>query len=387
MGKMGPDLPVLFFWFFASLLFYVYALYPLSVMAVSLVAGKKVKKAGFQPYISIVIAAYNEAKVIAATIENKLGLDYPADRLEIIVVSDSSDDGTDEIVSRYRDRHVRLIRQTPRQGKTSGLNLALPRAQGEIIVFSDSNSIYSRNALIDIAADFADPSVGYVTGKMIYVNPDGSITGDGCSAYMKYENMLRKFESAAGSAVGVDGGIDAIRKKLFTPMRPDQLPDFILPLKVVEQGYRVVYEPAALLNENSLSSPADEYRMRVRVSLRALNALKDMRHLMNPFKYGLFAWQLFSHKLLRYGAFVFLLSLYVCNLLAIHAGVFYRLFFLLQNAFYLTAIVLSCMAGRVKPPRIFYVPFYFCLVNAASMHAFWKFMNHEKMTTWAPRKG
>src|SRR5690606_20972471 len=159
--------------------------------------------------------------------------DYPAEKLEIIIVSDESEDGTDEIVktTAAQDPRVRLIRQVPRQGKTSGLNIAMLDATGEIIIFSDANSHYQPDAIRQLVDCFNDPNVGYVTGKMVYVNEEGNVVGDGCSAYMKYENYLRSLESQVSSVVGVDGGIDAIRKALYQPMNADQLPDFVLPLK------------------------------------------------------------------------------------------------------------------------------------------------------------
>jgi len=240
---------------------------------------------------------------------------------------------------------VRLIRQEPRAGKTSALNIAVPEARGEILIFSDANSIYEQNVLRELADNFNDPSVGYVTGKMIYTNADGTPSGDGCTAYMKYENRLRSWETSLGSIVGVDGGIDAVRKELYQPMNPDQLPDFVLPLKVVAQGYRVVYEPEAILKESSLATAKDEYKMRVRVALRALWGMWDMHHLLTlspsflpplsrsdareatpshlpPLSRSdapeatpshlptfppsiLYAWQLWSHKVLRYLCFIF----------------------------------------------------------------------------------
>ncbi len=172
--------------------------------------------------------------------------------------------------------------------------------------------------------NFADPEVGYVTGRMVYVDRQGTIIGDGCSAFMRYENRLRRYETALGSVVGVDGGIDAVRKSLYRFMRADQLPDFVLPLMVVEQGYRVVYEPEAVLQEPSLQNPADEYRMRVRVSLRALWALKDMRQLLTLRLNPLFAWQLWSHKVLRYLSFLFLIGAYLANGALWDAGAGYR---------------------------------------------------------------
>src|SRR5690606_14809748 len=246
----------------------------------------------------ILIAAFNEEQDIEHTLRNKIELDYPKDLLEILVVSDESVDQTDAIVERIAAEApipIRLIRQVPRQGKTSGLNLIAPQATGEILVFSDANSIYAPDALRKLVRNFADATVGYVTGKMVYTNPDGSMIGDGCSAYMKYENWLREKETSIGSVVGVDGGIDAIRASLFRILNPDQLPDFVQPLQVVEQGYRVVYEPEALLKELALDNSDREYRMRVRVSLRALCALHDMKQSLNPGRYGIFSLQPVSH--------------------------------------------------------------------------------------------
>jgi cellulose synthase/poly-beta-1,6-N-acetylglucosamine synthase-like glycosyltransferase len=375
------------FWLSLFLIFYVYILYAVVLVPLSLLFRRDVKKNYFSPSVSIIIAAYNEEGCIKETIENKLNLDYPGDRLEIIVVSDGSDDKTDEIVRECGTQNVRLLRQEPRQGKTAALNMAASAAKGEIIVFSDSNSIYFPNALRELVANFSDGSVGYVTGKMVYVNPEGSGVGDGCSAYMRYENLLRSMESRVSSIVGVDGGIDAVRKELFSPMSPDHLPDLILPLRVVEKGYRVLYDPTALLSEYSLNRPVDEYRMRVRVSLRALHAIKEMRHLLNPFRYGLLSWQLISHKLLRYNVFILLAALYVSNLLIAGINGFYAGVFLLQSMFYIFASSGYFLEKRKISLKMFQMPFYFCLVNLASAHAFLRFINNEKQVLWTPRRG
>ncbi len=200
------------------------------------------------------------------------------------MVSDGSTDGTDRVLTRLaqQDPRVAFFRQEPRAGKTAALNSLLERARGEIIVFADANSMYRPDTVRQLVAPFADPGVGYASGRMLYVDPQGSLVGDGCTAYMRYENALRTLESAVGSVVGVDGGVDAIRRSLYRPMRPDQLPDFVLPLAVVEQGRRVVYAPQAVLQEATLTSEGAEYRMRVRVALRALWALWDKRVLLNP---------------------------------------------------------------------------------------------------------
>lgn len=380
------------FWLSFLLLAYIYFGYPLCIKVLAAARPWPVKKhGGYQPRVSILIAAYNEARDIEATLNNKLALEYPTELLEILVVSDESDDGTDEIVNSVAAKascSVRLFRQVPRQGKTAGLNMLKEHANGDILAFSDANSEWEKGALRALVNNFNDPSVGYVTGKMVYVNPDGSLLGDGCSAYMKYENWLRSQETLAGSVVGVDGGIDAMRKDLYQSLRADQLPDFVQPLKVVEQGYRVVYEPQALLKEEALSDGGSEFSMRVRVSLRAFWALKDMKHLMNPARDPLFAWQLVSHKLLRYAAFVPMLTLAIAALylapvkgLYLVAAIGYGLFLYLA------------WSGHKKESRgeslstLYALPYYFVLLNLASFRACVAFFKGEKKVVWNPRKG
>ena len=369
------------------MIFYIYLGYPVLVVLGGLIRNKRIKKGDYQPHVTLLIAAYNEEDSINATIKNKLELDYPKDKLEIIVVSDGSTDGTDAILRKYKQQGVKLLRQEPRAGKTVALNMAVPNAKGEILVFSDANSLYASDALRHLVQNFHDEEVGYVTGKMIYLNPNGFPIGDGCTAYMKYENFLRSLETKLGSIVGVDGGIDAIRKKLYQPMNLDQLPDFVLPLKVVEQGYRVVYEPKATLRESALNSSIDEYRMRVRVSLRALWALKDMRVLLDIRRYKLFSWQLFSHKILRYNCFFFLIGLYLSNLFLWSYSTPYKIFLLAQNFFYLCAFIALFLQKQGKDVGILYLPYFFSLINVASSHAFAKFILRKKQTIWAPRTG
>ena len=369
------------------MIFYIYVGYPLVIAIMSVFKTKNIKKSNFEARVTILIAAFNEQDSIEQTILNKINLDYPNDKYEIIVVSDDSTDKTDEIVKKYEAQNVKLIRQIPRAGKTAALNLAVPEATGEILVFSDANSIYAPDALKKLVANFNDKVVGYVSGKMIYIDPDGSIIGDGCSAYMKYENMLRSLETKIGSVVGVDGGIDAVRKTLYQSMNPDQLPDFVLPLKVVQQGYRVVYEPDALLKEQSLKKTEDEYRMRVRVSLRALWALYDMRPLLSFRRFGLFSWQLWSHKVLRYLCFIFLISAFLINFMLWPASSFYQLLFIIQILFYLGAALSPFLERKGLKFKLFFFMYYFTLLNIASAYAFAKFLMRQKMVTWVPRKG
>lgn len=380
------------FWLCLAGLAYVYAGYPLLAWLLGRAMDRRPAAgpagAAAHPRVTVLIAAFNEARHITATVRNKLAQDYPADRLDVIVVSDSSDDGTDGLVRAIGDPRVRLLRQEPRAGKTSALNLAMPQATGEIIVFSDANSLYAPDTISRLVDCFADRDVGYVTGRMVYKAPDGSLSGEGCSAYMRYENRLRAWETRLGSVVGVDGGVDAMRRSLYKPMRPDQLPDFVQPLRVREQGYRVVYQPEALLYEDALAATGDEYRMRVRVSLRAFHALKDMAALLDVARFGVFAWQLWSHKVLRYLAFLFMAGCLVAAwLLANRAGTaFWKAAMAAQLLFYAAAIWghFAARDGRGVPKPVGLAT-YLCVLNVASAHAFWQFLLGRKQVIWKPR--
>jgi len=378
------------FWALLGVGLYPYLIYPPLAWLLGGLRNRRVDKdSAFLPRATVIIAAFNEARHIEATVRNKLAQDYPRDLLQIFVVSDGSTDGTDEIVARIAaaDDRVRLLRQTPRQGKTVGLNRAADQSTGEILVFSDANSMYRPDALRMLNRNFADPAVGYVSGQMLYRNTDGSLVGDGCTAYMRYENALRAVETRLGSIVGVDGAIDAVRRSLYRAMRPDQLPDFVLPLDVAEQGYRVVYEAQAIVTEEALSDESAEYRMRVRVALRALWALWDKRRLFNPLRYPLFSWQLASHKLLRYLSGFPLLLAAVMNWYLLTNGAIYQLAAVCQVAFFL--LIASKFTG-LRPLADLAITrycYYFFLLNWSSAVALVKFLSGTRQVLWQPRTG
>jgi cellulose synthase/poly-beta-1,6-N-acetylglucosamine synthase-like glycosyltransferase len=379
----------LVFWVCLAIGLYPYAGYPLCVALLRAIRPRPVRAAPIAPRVTVVISAYNEASHIEATVRNKLDQDYPRELLDVMVVSDGSTDATDRVLTSLaqQDPRIAFFRQEPRAGKTAALNWLLERARGEIIVFADANSMYRPDTVRRLIAPFADPDVGYVSGRMLYVDPEGSLVGDGCTAYMRYENALRALESAVGSVVGVDGGVDAIRRSLYRPMRPDQLPDFVLPLAVVEQGCRVVYAPEAVLAEETLTSVGAEYRMRVRVTLRALWALWDKRGLLNPLRFPLFSWQLASHKLLRYLSFLPLAVAAVMNWLLLSRGWVYATLAAGQCG----AVLFALLALR-GPPRLreFFLArycYYFLLLNWASAVALVRFLRGEKQVLWQPRTG
>jgi cellulose synthase/poly-beta-1,6-N-acetylglucosamine synthase-like glycosyltransferase len=285
---------------------YVYAGYPVALRAlVRLRGARPVSRRPIEPRVALVISAFNEAPVIAGKIENALALDYPADRLRIAVVSDASTDDTDETVRRYADRGVRLVRMAERRGKTAGLNAAVPQLDAEIIVFTDANAMFRPDALRMLIRNFADPSVGCVTGEAKYVAGDGTVADAGERRYWSYEGNLKRLESEIGSMVGGDGAIYAIRAPLWRTLPETAINDFLNPLQIVAAGWRNVYEPDAVCFEETAGEFRREYRRRVRIVSRSWRAVFQAEGVLNPFRVGLFAWCLFSHKVLRWfsGAF------------------------------------------------------------------------------------
>jgi cellulose synthase/poly-beta-1,6-N-acetylglucosamine synthase-like glycosyltransferase len=375
------------FWISLALLFYTYAGYPALVVVLGRMVRRDVRKGPYEPTVSILIAARNEVAHILNTLQNKRLVDYPQEKIQIIVVSDASTDGTDAAAKGHPGSGILVLRQDPQRGKTAALNVAVQHATGEVLVFADANSVYAPGAIRALARNFRDPRVGYVTGQMQYGAESGNAVGFGCRSYMAYEHVLRQSETRLGSIVGVNGGIDAVRRSLYLPMRDDQLPDFVLPLSVIARGYRVVYEPEAILEEDALTKAAAEYRMRVRVALRAWWALADMRGLFDPRRHGIFALQLFSHKVLRYLAFVGVLVFGVAALGLHSAGPIYRGMSVLVVAFAAVAGLGYLFERAGRSAGALGVPFYFLLMNAAAGHAFVNFLRGRRQVTWTPRLG
>jgi cellulose synthase/poly-beta-1,6-N-acetylglucosamine synthase-like glycosyltransferase len=377
------------FWICLAVGLYPYLGYPLCVVLLRIVRPRSVRAGVIAPRVTIVVAAYNEGAQIETTVLNKLDQDYPEELLDLIVVSDSSTDETDAVLRRLAQQQPRVsfFRQQTRNGKTAALNLMVARAKGEIIVFADGNSIYRRDTVRQLVAPFADPQVGYVTGQMHYVDPNGSVIGDGCSAYMRYENWLRSQETQIGSIVGVDGAVDAVRRSLYQPMGSDQLPDLVLPLAVVQQHYRVVFAPEAILQEETLTNQSAEYQMRVRVALRAFWALRAKRALFNPVRYPLFSWQLASHKLLRYLSFIPLGAAALLNWVLLPLGGIFQALALLQCFAALLAYLALRGPQSLRGFALARYCYYFLLLNWASAVAFGRFLRGEKQALWQPRVG
>ena len=273
-----------------GVLAYVVAGYPLLLRLLVRARGAKhVRQADITPKLSFLISAYNEADVIRAKLANTLALDYPAERLEIVVISDCSDDGTDAIVQEFAARGVILARQAERRGKTAGLNATIPTLTGDIVVFSDANAMYDADALRKLVRNFADPAVGYVTGEARYLLNGQAAADAGERAYWGYEMELKRLETQLGSMVGGDGAIYAIRRRLWRTLPEDSINDFLNPLQIVEAGWRGVYEPQAICYEETSGGFKSEYKRRVRIVSRSWRAVFQAAGVLNPFRVGLFS--------------------------------------------------------------------------------------------------
>lgn len=374
--------------FFLSItaLIYAYIGYPLLVFALSFLRPKRVQKRAFEPTITVIITAYNEERDLPKKLENTLALNYPPQKLEIIVASDGSTDRTDEIVKEFAVRGVKLYRQEGRLGKTSAQNTAVELATNEIIVFSDATTMYQPDVLRIITPNFADESVGCVAGKLIYLDSGKTNVGEGARSYWNYERMLKEAESAACSLIGVSGCLYAVRRQNYVPMYPEACSDFLIATKIYEQGLRTVYEPAAVCTEETNNRVDKELRMRVRIITQTYTDLWRHRAMLNPLRSGFYGVQLFSHKILRYSVPFFLLLMLVSAVfLAFQGYLLFQIVSVAQIAFYimaLTAIALDKTIGFA--PRVLALPQYFVLTNVAAVLAAYKFCRGERFAVWQP---
>lgn len=371
------------FWLSAAALFYTYAGYPLLLALVSAVRPRRVRRGDFESTVSVIITAYNEERDLAAKLENTLALDYPPELFEIIVASDCSSDRTDDIVNEFAPRGVRLHRQPQRLGKTAAQNAAVAQARGDVILFSDATSLYQPDAVQALLPNFADPTVGCVAGRLIYVDPADSRIGRGARSYWSYETFLKKHESRACSLIGASGCLYAVRRTAYVPLYHEACSDFIIATKMVEQGLRAIYEPNAVCTELTNRRSDNEFKMRVRIIAQTFNDLWRHAAMLNPFRSGFYAIQLFSHKVMRYLVPFFLMAIFVASL-TLAGSVFFRILFAAQLAAYACAALAWVLDLVGIRSRLLAFPQYFVLANIASLIALYKFLRGERYAHWEP---
>jgi len=372
----------LVFWVTVALILYTYVGYPLLTLIISLFVNNPVDQQDIEPTVTFLITAFNEEKNIRQKLENTLALDYPREKLEILVASDGSTDTTDEIVKEFAARGVLLHRVEGRLGKTAAQNSAVKACQGEIIVFSDAASTYGANAVRAIVRNYADSVVGAVSGMYTYENKQDSSAGFGTILFWKLENFIKSRQTKIKTITGCCGCIYSVRKALYTELPPYIISDLVEPLTILQKGYRIVFEPEARAVEETAGFTKDEFKMRIRVILRGMNGMLFVRDLFNPKKHPFVSFQLISHKLLRWLISLFAIVAFVSNALLAGASWFYALIFACQIAFYGLAVTGYFKEKRGRPKMVFYLPLYFCIVNLASLISMFKVLRQENIVTW-----
>ncbi len=334
-------------WVFITALFfsvYSYTVFPVFLIILGKLFRNPWNKGDCSPMVTIIISAYNEEKDIEEKVRNSLLLDYPEDRLEIIVSSDGSSDRTNEIVAGIKDKRLILSAFTGRLGKTACLNKVLTDIKGEIVVFTDANSMFASDMLKHLVKNFYDPNTGSVSGWTKYCNPDSGEETTGL--YAKLEKKTKLDESMISSCVGADGAIFAIRKELYVPLGANDINDFIIPLNVIKQGKRVILDENIYCVEETTRGIKNIYSRQVRITTRTAWAIRRNIGLLNVFRYGIFSFFLFSHKVLRLLTPFFLLGMFVLNIFILQRSLFYVVTLAWQLLFWLTGLLALSGIGK-----------------------------------------
>jgi glycosyltransferase involved in cell wall biosynthesis len=374
-----------------ALCLYTYLGYPAMLKLLSVLRrtrrSRQARLDGPVPRISIVLPVYNEANVIAATLERILAVDYPVDRRQILVVSDASTDGTDAIVAGFTGRGVELLRMPRRQGKTAAENAARRHLTGEIIVNTDAAVGIDAAAIKHLVAAFGDPSVGVASSHDVSVASLDAGANRGEGAYVGLEMWIRGLETAVSGIVGASGSLYAIRAELHMHPVPDGLSrDFAAALTAREHGRRAVSVPEALCYVPRGASLQLEYRRKVRTMTRGLATLAYKRALLNPFRYGVFAWMLFSHKLCRWLVPWALLALLAAVGALSVTSAWARAVLVAFGLVAVAGVIALVRRGADSLPRLLALPAYVAAGNAAALHAWVRVLTGRHAPAWEPTR-
>ncbi len=366
------------FWFSVLLILYAYAGYPLLLGLASAMKGRPVQNEATTPDITMIIPVHNQAGIIREKLDNCLALDYPAEKLHIVVSSDGSDDGTDEILDEYAKRGVTYISSPERQGKVAAQLRALPSIRGEVAVFTDASIMLASASLRAIVQPFADPEVGCVSSE-------DHVPGGGEGLYVRYEMLLRRLEGRVQTLIGVSGSFYAVRSSLVEPTNPRYTRDFLVPLTIIEKGYRIQSDPGAQGHFLPAQSPSSEFHRKVRTVMRGMDVLASRKRLLNPFQFPFVAWALLSHKVVRWLVPVALVTAFCSNAAILLTAPFYLFSFAAQLALYAGALsaTLSSRASNFLPAR---ASLFFLVTNGAILLAWIRYLAGNRAVVWEPTK-
>lgn len=376
---------IVVFWILGLLCLYSYFLYPSFLKLIP--ARRSVEPTPTRPEslpaMTLIITAHNEAARIQAKLENTLTIDYPMDLLEVIVASDCSSDETDNIVLSFAGQGVRLVRADARKGKEYAQLCAIREARGDILVFSDVATRIEPEALQRLAGRFEDPEIGAISSEDRFVSQDGGVVGEG--AYVKYEMWLRRLESSRAGLVGLSGSFFAARREVCAEWDIAVPSDFNTALNCAKQGLVAITCPDVVGIYQDVKDPALEYRRKTRTVIRGIAAIARHPEVLNPFRMGLFAFQVWGHKLMRWGVPWFMLGFLVATLALVDKHWVFGVALSAQALFY-GVVMMGYLFSRLQSLSIVKIPFFFVQVNIAIAHATLQFLTGKRITVWEPSK-
>ena len=386
------------FWFLFFIVFYAYIGYGIVLYVIikfkRLIKGKKqtLTHSGYEPDVTLFIAAYNEKDFVAEKIKNSKELEYPPEKLHMVWVTDGSDDGTPEELKKYDGIVVYHLPQ--RNGKIGAMNRGMKFVKTPVVVFCDANTMLGRESIRRIVNLFSDPKVGCVSGeKRIFSKESDAAAGAGEGLYWKYESTLKKWDAELYSVVGAAGELFAIRTELYQEVERDTLlDDFIISLRVAQKGYTIQYDPDAYAIESASANVKEELKRKVRISAGGIQSVIRLRSLLNIFRYGVLSFQYISHRVLRWtlAPLCLLLMIPVGLVLAIDSGIldfqFYTILFWLQILFYLSALLGWYLENRAIKVKILFVPYYIFIMNLSVFLGFKRYIKRTQSVNWERAK-
>ncbi|RLD50789.1 MAG: glycosyltransferase family 2 protein [Bacteroidetes bacterium] len=386
-----------FFWIFLFTIIYTYIGYPiilfLFIKIKKFFFHKKTYNDEYYPSVTLFIAAYNEKDYIDKKVKNGFDLDYPKEKINHIWITDGSNDGTPELLKKYKE--IKIYHEQKRNGKIGAINRGMQFIDTPIVIFTDANTMLNENVVKEIVKLFQDKETGCVAGeKRIYSKTSDTAINSGENIYWKFESILKKWDSELYSAVGAAGEIFAIRTELFEKVEADTiLDDFIISLRIVEKGYKIKYAPKAYAIESASADINEELKRKIRISAGGIQSIIRLKKLLNPFKYGIFSWQYISHKVLRWFAVPFFFPLlFLFNLLLIIQNPnnsefnIYHIFFIFQTLVIILIITGNLLKDTKTKQKIIFIPYYIYIMNYAVWVGFYRFLRRKQGVNWERAK-
>ncbi|PWS29201.1 glycosyl transferase [Pedobacter yonginense] len=341
------------------------------------------------PTVTLLIAAYNEEGIIVEKIHNTLALDYPKNKLQIVFITDGSNDRTPELIKPFSE--VLLLHSSERTGKMAAIKRAIPYANGEIMIFTDANTFLNKLAIKELVKHYQNEKVGAVAGeKRILVDEKADASSAGEGFYWKYESKLKKWDYELYSNVGAAGELFSIRTALYQPVESDTIiDDHMIAMRIAENGYIIAYEPEAYAMETASADTKEELKRKIRIAAGGIQSIFRLKKAANPFHYPLLTFQYISHRVLRWTITPFLLILvFVLNILIVAETnlLFYKLLLLAQSAFYLLSLLGLFFERRNIKIKAFFIPYYFCVMNYAVVAGIFRYLKKNQSAAWEKSK-